>query len=321
MLTFMCVIATFVFAGDSFPSGPQVGDKLPDFKLQGHFGPAAGKEIQLHATIKAGPTLLIFMHGPSENGITRPGLQFIRPVDKYAAEQDKLSTQIVWITGDKEKTEAFLKRAENSLALKSPVSICLDGGKAGPATYGLNDKVQITVLVAKDNKVVANFALTDPNANDSAKVIAAVAKLLGKDPPKGQPEEKKKARPTGEDATALEGKWKVTKMIKRGEQKAPDYFEGTYFLFSKNELTLSDKGDKRVFTVALDPGKKPKQIDLTSQAGSFKGRTVPCIYQFVGDSLVICMPHDRNENRPDAFESLNDREASRMLFTLEHVKE
>lgn len=197
MLASLGFFTLLTLAGDSFPSGPQVGDKLPDFKMHGHFGPAAGKEIKLHASIKGGPTLLIFMHGPSDNGITRPGLQFIRPVDKYAAEQDKLATQIVWISGDKEKTEGYLKRAENSLNLKSPVSICLDGGKDGPATYGLNDKVQITVLVAKDNKVVANFALTDPNANDSAKVIAAVAKVLGKAPPKDLPEEKKKVRPDG----------------------------------------------------------------------------------------------------------------------------
>ncbi|MSU79158.1 MAG: hypothetical protein EXS16_13845 [Gemmataceae bacterium] len=197
MLASLGFITLLTLFGGSFPSGPQVGDMLPDFKLHGHFGPDAGKEIKLHASTKGGPTLLIFMHAPGEIGITRPGLQFLRPVDKYSAEQDKLATQIVWITGDKEKTEGFLKRAENSLNLKSPVNICLDGGKDGPATYGLNDKVQITVLVAKDNKVVANFALTDPNANDSAKVIAAVAKLLGKEAPKAQPEEKKKARPDG----------------------------------------------------------------------------------------------------------------------------
>ncbi len=197
MIASLCLASLLALVGDSFPSGPQVGDKLPDFKMQGHFGPAAGKEFQLHAAIKSGPSLLIFMHAPGDIGITRPGLQFLRPVDKYAAEMEKLATQIVWISGDKEKTEGFLKRAENSLSLQSPVSICLEGGKDGPATYGLNDKVQITVLVAKDNKVLANFALTDPNGKDSAKVIAAVAKLMGKNPPKDQPEEKKKARPDG----------------------------------------------------------------------------------------------------------------------------
>jgi hypothetical protein len=177
-------LASTLLAGD-FPSGPQVGDKLPDFKAHAHAGPDAGKPFKVLDKAKAGPTLLIFMHANAgENGITRPGLQFLRPVDKYATDNAKLVTQIVWVTGDKDKTEGFLKRAEQSLNLQSPVSICLDGGKDGPATYGLNDKVQITVLVCKDNKVVANFALSDPNGNDSRKVIVAVAKVLGKDPPK-----------------------------------------------------------------------------------------------------------------------------------------
>jgi hypothetical protein len=192
--------------GGSFPSGPAAGDKLPDFKAQAYSGGDAGKEFKLFDKVKGGPTLLIFMHGPSEIGITRPGLQFLRPVDKYVSELDKLTTQIVWVTADKEKTEGFLKRAENSLNLKMPISICLEGGKDGPATYGLNDKVQITVLVAKDNKVVANFALTDPNAKDSTKVIAAVAKLLGKAPPKDEPgrDEKKKRPAAGAKSPELQ---------------------------------------------------------------------------------------------------------------------
>jgi hypothetical protein len=172
-----------VFTGD-LPSGPQVNDKLPDFKAHAQKGPDAGKEFKILDKTKGGPTLLIFMHpSAGANGITRPGLQFLRPVDKYAAENDRLATQIVWVAGDKQKTEAFLKRAEQSLNFQSPVSICLDGGNDGPAAYGLNDKVQITVLVCKDNKVVANFALADPNGADSRKVIAAVAKVLGKDAP------------------------------------------------------------------------------------------------------------------------------------------
>lgn len=195
MLKVALLTALLQAGGDTFPSGPPAGEKLPDFKAHAFFGPDAGKEFMLHAKTKGGPTLLIFMHAPSEIGITRPGFQFLKPVDAFAAEQEKLATQIIWVTGDKDNIEKFLKRAENSLGLKSPVGICLEGGKDGPATYGLNDKVQVTVLVAKDNKVVANFAFADPNANDSTRVIAAVAKLLGKDPPKAQPEEKKKVRP------------------------------------------------------------------------------------------------------------------------------
>jgi hypothetical protein len=180
MFTFTLLTAAIIAQGDSFPSGPAVGEKLGDFKAHAFSGADAGKEFKFFAKAKGGPTLLVFMHAPNDIGITRPGLQFLKPVDKYAADSDKLTTHIIWVSGDKDKTEGYLKRAENSLGLKSPICICLEG-KDGPAAYGLNDKVSITVLVAKEGKVVANFALVDPNAKDSAKVIAAVAKVLGKE--------------------------------------------------------------------------------------------------------------------------------------------
>lgn len=176
LLTSMLAIA----AGDP-TSGPQVGDKLGDFKVHGVSGPEAGKEFMFLAQTKAKPTLLIFVQK-----ITRPALQFLRPVDDYASKEEKLAGHIVWLTGvkgSKEETEQFLERAKNSLNLQLPVGICLDG-KEGPAAYGLNDMVAVTVLVAKEGKVVANFALVDPNATDAGKVKAAIAKALGKEPPK-----------------------------------------------------------------------------------------------------------------------------------------
>ncbi len=188
----MMLAASVLTAGDSFPSGPLVGDKLGEFKLHAFSGGDAGKELKFLEKTKGEPTLLIFVHK-----ITRPGLQFLRPVDKYAAENDKLASHIVWLTEDKDKTEEFLKRAQNSLNLQTNVGICLEG-KDGPAAYGLNDKVTLTVLVAKDNKVVGNFALVDPNGKDARKVIEAMAKVLGKDPPKEEKEEKKERKGKGD---------------------------------------------------------------------------------------------------------------------------
>lgn len=210
------ILTTAFFAGD-FPSGPQVGDKLPDFKSHAYSGPDAGKEFKILDKTKGGPTLLIFMHATDQKfSITRPGNQFLRPVDAYAAQEKKLNANIVWITGDKDGVEDWMKKTD-AIKLQTPVSICLEGGKEGPATYGLNDKVQITVLVCKDNKVVANFALSDPNANDSRKVIVAVAKALGKAPPKEEKKiEKKREEKKGEKA---ERPPELQKLMRRMIQK------------------------------------------------------------------------------------------------------
>jgi hypothetical protein len=104
-------------------------------------------------------------------------LRLLRPLDKFASENEKFATTIVWLTPEKEKAEEFLKRAKDSLSLQSPVAICLEG-KDGPASYGLNDQVKMTILVARDNRVVANFALVDPNDTDARKIIESVKKAL-----------------------------------------------------------------------------------------------------------------------------------------------
>ena len=156
-------------------SGPRVGDKLGDFKALGFSGPQADKEFQFLSQAKGDATLVVFVHK-----ITRPALQLLRPVDEYAAKQDKLSAHIVWLTGDKggkDETKAFLERAKNSLNLQTPISICIEGA-TGPASYGLNDMAAITVLLAKNGKVVANFAYADPNGTVAGEVIAAVRKAL-----------------------------------------------------------------------------------------------------------------------------------------------
>jgi len=163
-------------SGEKVFSGPQPGEKLSAFKVLSVAGPAAGKEVELIGHIKGGPTLLVFVHE-----VTRPAMQLFRPIDLYGSKlaQDGLATHFVWLTPDKAKTEQFLSNAKKSLSLKSPISISLDG-QEGPGNYGLNRKVAVTILVAKDNKVVANFAIIQPNETDAPKVVEAIAKLMGK---------------------------------------------------------------------------------------------------------------------------------------------
>jgi hypothetical protein len=175
------LIAAFTPAGleDPVYSGPQPGEKIAPFNVLQSAGPNAGQEIKLAADDQGAPTLLIFVHEA-----TRPGLQLMRPIDLYGSKlaNDGLATHFVWLTPDRSKTEDWLRNARASLNLKSPVNISLDGIE-GPGSYGLNRKVTLTILVAKDHKVTANFAIVQPNETDAPKVLAAVASVMGKSAP------------------------------------------------------------------------------------------------------------------------------------------
>ncbi|HYV37543.1 MAG TPA: hypothetical protein VE988_17690 [Gemmataceae bacterium] len=183
--TLTLLVWTGLALGQTDPifSGPQPGEKLTAFKVLAFSGRMPGKQMELIADAKETPRVLVFVHE-----ITRPALQLLRPIDQIATEYapDGLETHFVWLTADKTKTEQFLQGANKSLNLTSPIVISLDGIE-GPGNYGLNRKVALTILVAKGTKVVANFAIVQPNETDAPKVTEAITKMMGKPATKAAP--------------------------------------------------------------------------------------------------------------------------------------
>lgn len=179
MLPLIVSLLAFGVAQDQVFSGPQPGEKLTPFPVLGVAGPDAGKEVTLLSKSTGAPMLLVFVHE-----VTRPGFQLMRPLDQYGLKlaKDGFATHFVWLAPDRTKAEEFLKRASKSLNLRAPISIALEGVE-GPGNYGLNRKMTLTILVAKDNKVVANFPIVQPNETDAPKVLAAMAKTVGQQPP------------------------------------------------------------------------------------------------------------------------------------------
>jgi hypothetical protein len=181
-LIFLGLCTGRITADEPVFSGPQPGEKLTALKVAGVLNEWAGKEVELLGAIKGAPTVLIFVHE-----WTRQTLQLARPLDHYGTQwaKDKLKTHFIVLSADRAKAEQYLNNAQGSLNLKSPVSISLDG-QEGPGNYGLNRKMTVTILLAKDDKVVANFAIVQPNETDAPKVLAAVARLLDKPAPSAE---------------------------------------------------------------------------------------------------------------------------------------
>lgn len=168
-------------ADDPVFSGPQVGEKLASFKMRGVFDKDAGQDIDVIKQANGQPTVLLFMHDSN-----RPSVAFTRIMMNYVGQQKakNLHGGIVWLAADASEAETALKRMKQALPTGVPIGISLDG-KEGPGSYGLNRNVTLTVVVAKDNKVTANFALVQPSVQaDLPKVLEQVAKVIGEKPPK-----------------------------------------------------------------------------------------------------------------------------------------
>ena len=69
-----------------------------------------------------------------------------------------------------------------SLKLRARVGLSPDGAE-GPGNFGLNKECMMTIVMAKDNVVTANFALVQPGIADAPKVIARSRKLCDTEPP------------------------------------------------------------------------------------------------------------------------------------------
>ncbi len=152
-------------------SGPQKGEKTPAFKVLD----LEGKERDWVTEWKGAPALIVFVHE-----LTRPGAQLMRKLDDHAARRG-IKSLLVLLGDDVNKNERYAPVLQGIVKFKSTLGVSPDG-KEGPGAYGLNKEVQVTVLLAKDDLVAGNWALTQPNDTDTPGITKAIDELLGVKP-------------------------------------------------------------------------------------------------------------------------------------------
>lgn len=173
MLSLLVALIPILAVPEEIFSGPQKGEKTPAFKVLDLNGPNAGKEVDYVTEWKGALTVLCFIHE-----LTRPGAQLFRRLDEYGARnKESLKTLFVSLTDDVQKSERGLPASIKSLQMKSIVGISPDG-KEGPGSYGLNKEVILTIIIAKENLVLANWAIVSPNETDFPKIQGVLDKLL-----------------------------------------------------------------------------------------------------------------------------------------------
>jgi hypothetical protein len=156
-------------------SGPQPGEALSPFEVQDLLAEDE-KRIQPIKTADGKPCLIIFIHT-----LSRPAIGLTRTLATAAEklDDDKPTVSIIFLTDDPNETQQWAKRARNALPQGVQMGVSTEGVE-GPGAYGLNRKVAMTILVGKENKVTANFALVQPSMQaDAPKVISALAQCMG----------------------------------------------------------------------------------------------------------------------------------------------
>jgi hypothetical protein len=120
--------------------------------------------------------LLVFVHE-----VNRPAIGFTRLLSSYGHSRatDGLRTAVVFLPEDATTGEAEVKRIRHALTPGVPTGVALEG-REGPGSYGLNRHVSLTILVAREGQVRANFALVQPSLQaDLPRVLESLVGMLG----------------------------------------------------------------------------------------------------------------------------------------------
>src|SRR5262245_35019725 len=122
------------------------------------------------------------------------------------------------------------------------------------------------------------------------------------------------------DLKTFEGVWILEDAVLAARDHKED-FKGMKLTITGDKYTIefpgsTDNSDKG--TLKIDSKQKPKQIDITTRKdGPFKGRTLPGIYEFKGDLVVLCLNSEKSD-RPAKFEA--PAKSPMMLLTFKKQK-
>jgi hypothetical protein len=172
------LIAGVAVAADS-ASGLKQGDSIGAFyvtKVAGaeDDGVEAGKELCYRCKYGQRPMVMVFTRKNSDK-VSQLVSQLDKAVDKHGDSQLRA---FVTVMGD---DQAELKNsakeiAKTSEAKKVPVAVAADNAN-GPASYRLDPKADVTVIIANESQVVASHSFKADSV-DSAAVMKEIEQML-----------------------------------------------------------------------------------------------------------------------------------------------
>jgi uncharacterized protein (TIGR03067 family) len=144
--------------------------------------------------------------------------------------------------------------------------------------------------------------------------LVVVASLFGA-PPKELPDAARK------ELKALDGKWRVTKVVFSDREAIHDEDDnGLVFSFKEGAIDFAESGSGVV--VELDPATDPRCLDFKTLKGFGvlkEGSTYESIYKLDGDALTWAVHVGREKNRPVTFDKPTD--PGTLVIVLNRVKD
>lgn len=179
--SYMSYLVVLCFAGtvaaDPCESGLKPGQRPGPYSFNVATGPQRGQQFCYVCETADKPAVVVFARKPTD----ALG-KLLNRCDDFLLSQPKDSVR-AWMTVLGEKTislDDLAKWGKNAGLKAVPVGVFDD--PVGPPTYKLHADAEVTVLLWKDRKVVANFAFRAGELNDEAikRIAETFPKLIEK---------------------------------------------------------------------------------------------------------------------------------------------
>ncbi len=167
-------------------SGPQVGDEVGPYyvtKVAGNStdGVEVGKSLCYRCKLGSRPVVMVFARKADENLAT-----LVKELDKFVVNNtEKKAASFLNMLGseadtDKAAAEADAEKFITSTGAKNIAVVFPNDYATGPTDYKISPDAEVTVLIYKDLKVAANYALPAGGLDKDAvkKIIADTATIL-----------------------------------------------------------------------------------------------------------------------------------------------
>ena len=158
-------------------SGPQPGEKLPNFEVIGLHGKRKGQTYNPVKLANGKPLVLIFQDNqvPGQKGLLLNG-DVLTQIAKNSPKG--LEVHSVFLVDDPTPENVFeYDNIKNRIAPVIQMGISKDR-RDGPGAYGLNRNLGMTIIVARDGKVLHNFAMGQPMLYPNPYVLGAIAEAI-----------------------------------------------------------------------------------------------------------------------------------------------
>jgi hypothetical protein len=170
-----------VASAEELKSGLQKGEGIGAFTVEkcggaGDDGVAVGTNLCYRCKLGGRPMVMVFARTADDKLAS-----LVAELDKtVAANKDKkLASFVNFLGSDADELKAKVAKFEKSAKAGSVALVIPDDQPNGPKGYKINESADVTVILAKDGKVIANHAVKSGGLDkDAVKKIVADAEKL-----------------------------------------------------------------------------------------------------------------------------------------------